>query len=136
VRFTRRDIRQASGWSDSQLKLHCARLADMEYLLIHGGGRGALMRYELLYDGQEPGQKRLCGLIEPQEIDNESKQSGQEDNKSGSSLAQVGGMSGSVKPRKTRMNTGVAGEVLELERNAVIRAKQNCALAAHVGESL
>ncbi|MCA6967998.1 DNA primase, partial [Pectobacterium carotovorum] len=34
VRFTRRDIRNATQWSDSQLKLHCLRLAEMEYLLV------------------------------------------------------------------------------------------------------
>ncbi|MDR0781234.1 MAG: toprim domain-containing protein [Pseudomonadales bacterium] len=134
VRFTRRDIRQATGWSDSQLKLHCARLADMEYLLLHGGGRGSLMRYELLYDGQEPGEKRLCGLIEPQALDNEAKQSGLNGEKSGSSLAQVGGMSGLLKTRKTRMDTSVSGEVVEVAANAVISAQKNSSLAARVGE--
>jgi hypothetical protein len=136
VRFTRRDVRQATGWSDSQLKLHCARLADMEYLLLHGGGRGSLMRYELLYDGQEPGEKRLCGLIEPQDLDNESNQSGLSGEKSGSSLAQVGGMSGSLKTRQTRMNTGVAGEVVGVAPGVVISAKPNSSLAAGVGESV
>ncbi|MBN3053817.1 DNA primase, partial [Pectobacterium brasiliense] len=51
VRFTRRDIRNATQWSDSQLKLHCLRLAEMEYLLVHGGSRGHLLQYELLWDG-------------------------------------------------------------------------------------
>jgi DNA primase len=70
VRFTRRDIRAATGWSDSQLKLHCARLADMEYLLIHGGSRGHSLRYELLWDGSEDEDgRRLCGLIDPTELD-------------------------------------------------------------------
>jgi hypothetical protein len=134
VRFTRRDIRQMTGWSDSQLKLHCARLTDMEYLLIHGGGRGSLMRYELLYDGQEAGEKRLCGLIEPDELDNEAKQSGESKNKSASSLPQVWGMSGSAKPRQSRMDAGDSGEVVEVGRNAVISAKPKSSLAAVVGE--
>jgi DNA primase len=66
VRFTRRDVREATGWSDSQLKLHCARLADMEYLLVHGGSRGHSFTYELLWDGAEDAdfERRLCGLID------------------------------------------------------------------------
>jgi DNA primase len=66
VRFTRRDIRDATQWSDNQLKVHCARLADMEYLLIHGGSRGHSLRYELLWDGGEDAerQRHLCGLID------------------------------------------------------------------------
>jgi hypothetical protein len=36
----------------------------MEYLLIHGGGRGHHLQYELLYDGGDGG-RHLCGLIDP-----------------------------------------------------------------------
>jgi post-segregation antitoxin (ccd killing protein) len=68
VRFTRRDIRDATQWSDSQLKVHCARLADMEYLLIHGGSRGHSISYELLWDGSSDADRRLCGLIDPQQL--------------------------------------------------------------------
>ena len=39
-RFSRRDIRAYTQWSDGQLKIHCARLTEMEYLLVHRGGRG------------------------------------------------------------------------------------------------
>ena len=64
VRFTRRDVREATQWSDGQLKIHCTRLTEMEYLLIHGGGRGHHLQYELLYDGGDDG-RHLCGLIDP-----------------------------------------------------------------------
>lgn len=67
VRFTRKDIRQATGWSDNQLKVHCVRLVEMEYLLLHGGSRGHNLRYELLWDGDENSPDsvpHLCGLIE------------------------------------------------------------------------
>jgi DNA primase catalytic core len=63
-RFTRREVREATKWSDNQLKVHCARLADMEYLLVHGGSRGHALQYELLYDGQDDG-RHLSGLIDP-----------------------------------------------------------------------
>lgn len=72
VRFTRKDIRQATGWSDNQLKVHCVRLVEMEYLLLHGGSRGHSLRYELLWDGDESSPDtvpRLCGLIETDDLD-------------------------------------------------------------------
>ncbi|EAQ4583441.1 toprim domain-containing protein [Salmonella enterica subsp. enterica serovar Poona] len=62
VRFTRRDIRASTGWSDSQLKNHCVRLVEMEYLLLHGGSRGHLLHYELLWDGDNTQTPHLCGL--------------------------------------------------------------------------
>ncbi|PHM63293.1 CHC2 zinc finger domain-containing protein [Xenorhabdus ishibashii] len=64
VRFTRRDIRDFTQWSDNQLKVHCQRLAEMEYLLIHGGSRGHLLQYELLWDG-DGNSAHLSGLIVP-----------------------------------------------------------------------
>ena len=50
-RFSRKEIRSATGWSDGQLKIHCHRLEELEYLINHGGKRGKTMCYELLYDG-------------------------------------------------------------------------------------
>ncbi|WP_387696149.1 hypothetical protein [Photorhabdus sp. RM157S] len=64
VRFTRRDIRSYTQWSDNQLKVHCQRLADMEYLLVHGGSRGHLLQYELLWNGDNAEEAHLCGLID------------------------------------------------------------------------
>ncbi|MBN3064605.1 DNA primase, partial [Pectobacterium aquaticum] len=109
VRFTRRDIRDATQWSDSQLKLHCLRLAEMEYLLVHGGSRGHLLQYELLWDGTVPEGAHLCGLIEPElnEKDGyDSGKSGSGNGKSGSSLPQVGAKSGSTKPRQAAVDKG------------------------------
>jgi hypothetical protein len=64
VRFTRRDVREATQWSDNQLKVHCARLTEMEYLQVHSGSRGHSLRYELLWDGPVKDGRHLCGLIE------------------------------------------------------------------------
>jgi DNA primase len=63
VRFTRRDIRAYTRWSDNQLKVHCMRLTELEYLLTHGGSRGHLLRYELLWDGGSGEDSHLCGLL-------------------------------------------------------------------------
>jgi DNA primase len=51
-RFSRRDVRECSGFGHTQLRLHLDRLVDMEYLLVHRGTRGASFVYELLYDGE------------------------------------------------------------------------------------
>ncbi len=68
-RFTRKQIREHIQWSDNQLKIHCKRLEDMEYLLIHRGGRGQLMEYELLYSGDvDENQSLLMGLVNAEEL--------------------------------------------------------------------
>jgi hypothetical protein len=65
VRFTRRDIREHLRWSDNQLKVHCLRLTEMEYLLLHGGSRGHLLQYQLLWDGMhDDDEPHLCGLLD------------------------------------------------------------------------
>lgn len=51
-RFTRRHVREHTKWADSRLKKHLARLEDLEYLLVHGGGRGQFIEYELYYGGE------------------------------------------------------------------------------------
>ena len=51
-RFSRREVREHTNWSDTALKVHLARLAEMEYLLTHRGGRGQSYVYELLYQGE------------------------------------------------------------------------------------
>ncbi|RLM18179.1 DNA primase [Brenneria alni] len=122
VRFTRRDIRSATQWSDSQLKLHCLRLVEMEYLLVHGGSRGHLLQYELLWDGTVPEGAHLCGLIEPEAPENkgyDSRKSGSDSGKSGSSLPQVGAKSGAGKSRQAAPDKGSPATSLVKVKNAV-----------------
>jgi len=47
VRFSRRDVREYTKWSDSALKKHVSRLESLEHLLVHGGGSRRRMVYEL-----------------------------------------------------------------------------------------
>jgi DNA primase len=49
LRFSRRALREAIAWGDTQLKTHLARLADLEYLVAHRGKTGGF-DYELVYD--------------------------------------------------------------------------------------
>ena len=64
VRFSRKDVRDATGWSDTQLRVHLARLAELEYVLVHRGARGQSFVYELLYDGDGTLEPHLSGLID------------------------------------------------------------------------
>jgi DNA primase len=65
IRFTRRELREATGWGDTQLKVHLARLAELEHLLVHRAERGQGQVYELLYDGDGSAAPHLSGLIDP-----------------------------------------------------------------------
>ena len=68
VRFTRREVRTATGWSDTQLKVHFARLVELEYLIVRraaAGRHASLFVYELAYDGEgEDGSPFVMGLID------------------------------------------------------------------------
>jgi len=61
VRFTRRQLRETLGFGDTQLKVHLARLVDLELLVVHrfeSGGFG----YELTWRGEgEHGGSFLLG---------------------------------------------------------------------------
>lgn len=64
-RFSRREVREHAGWSDFQVKTHMHKLEELEYVLVHRGGRGQSFVYELLYDGAGgDGQPFLMGLID------------------------------------------------------------------------
>ena len=64
-RFSRRSVREATGWSHTQVRIHLDRLVELEYVLVHRGGRGQSFEYELLYEGQgQDGAPFLAGLID------------------------------------------------------------------------
>jgi len=94
--FTRRDVRHYTGWGDTQLKVHLQRLEVMEYLLIHRGGRGKQIVYELLYNSEgQDGSSFLMGLIDVEALrqhECEAKRSGVTNDLSVSDQAQVGGV--------------------------------------------
>jgi DNA primase catalytic core len=64
LRFTRRQLRELTGASDTPLKVHLARLIELEFVLVHRAERGQGHVYELLYDGDGSSQPHLSGLID------------------------------------------------------------------------
>ena len=97
-RFSRKDVRAFTAWSDSQLKRHLHRLEELEYLLVHHGGRGQSFVYELVFERQpDSGRPVLPGLTEAEKLAAyayDAKKSGLEREKSGPSLPKVRGVSG------------------------------------------
>ena len=104
VRFTRRELREALAWGDTQLKVHLGRLASLELVWPHRGPHGAYL-YELAWDGeQEQSAPRLAGLIDPDQLDASGQgeerphaydrdRSGPGEDRSGSKSGSVGGRS-------------------------------------------
>jgi DNA primase catalytic core len=67
-RFTRKEVRDAVGWTDFQVRTHLDKLVELEYVLVHRGARGQSFVYELVYDGQgKDGTPFLPGLVEVNE---------------------------------------------------------------------
>lgn len=64
INFTRKDVREATGWSDTQLRVHLDRLVEMEYLATHREGAGGKFVYALMYDGACDAKPHLSGLLD------------------------------------------------------------------------
>lgn len=63
--FTRKTVRDYSGWGNTQLKIHLQRLEACEYLMRLRGGRGQTIQYELLYQGEgQDGSPFTLGLVD------------------------------------------------------------------------
>ncbi|MGH8018834.1 MAG: DNA primase, partial [Opitutaceae bacterium] len=84
--WRRRELRAFTGWSDTALKVHLARLVELEYVLANRDPEhlnGQL--YELLFDGDvAAGAPHLSGLIDVAEL----RQYAYEENRSGPDASQ------------------------------------------------
>jgi DNA primase catalytic core len=118
-RFSRRDVRAWAPWGDTVLKKHLARLEDLEYLLVHHGGRGQSFVYELLFDGQgADGKPWLPGLIDVDRLDYDEKKSPSKEEKSRLSRPQIAGVSRGGHLHETRVNTGANGDFAQNRENS------------------
>jgi DNA primase catalytic core len=67
--FSRRQVREFTGWGNSQLHVHLQRLAELEYLCTHRADHGQGFVYELVYDGRgKDGGRFLPGLIDVEKL--------------------------------------------------------------------
>lgn len=65
VRFTRKALRDFSGFSDNQIRVHLRRLVDLEYLFCEQGSQGRLFVYGQLYSAKDEKDNPIfMGLID------------------------------------------------------------------------
>lgn len=118
--FTRKQLRDAVQWGDTQLKIHLARLAEMEYLLVHR--RGLTFCYELLFDGDgNADAAHLCGLIDVPETPYGVARSGETVKQSASGRAAVGGQSGKAETVPDQTPRGLQAGAVGAEEKALFR---------------
>jgi hypothetical protein len=134
-RFTRRQVREVTGWSNTQLHVHLKRLEDLEYLLTHRAEHGQGFVYELAYDGAgKDGRPFVCGLLDIEKLraghDYDEKRSGSAEAFSGSIRAAFGPSSGPVPGEKNAQSSSedAAPDAVKNE-NARPRSGENHAAA-------
>jgi DNA primase len=116
-RFSRKIIRDFTHWSDNQLKVHCKRLEELEYLLVHRGGRGQSMEYEMLYCGDaESDQSQLMGLLNTKNLHYDNKKLEQKGERLASSWCQVAPKLEEVKPLNTTPPLAYSDSGLDLPK--------------------
>ena len=67
VQLTRREIREATGWSDWQVRNYCCKLVELEYLYATVNGNGRPCVYSLAR-AEEGERQTLRGLTDVEEI--------------------------------------------------------------------
>jgi DNA-binding MarR family transcriptional regulator len=70
--FSRRELRDFTGWSETQTRLHLERLEAMEYVHRRTGKQGSLCKYELLTAAAEPEGSWHVGLIDVEKLKGKS----------------------------------------------------------------
>ena len=66
--FSRRELREKTGWSQTQIRRHLERLLELEHVNVRGGRNGVQMKYELLLDASEQAGAFHVGLIDVEEL--------------------------------------------------------------------
>jgi DNA primase len=76
VQLSRREIREATGWSDWQVRTYCQQLADMEYLYAVSGNNGKRFVYELAFYTEDEEEVGLRGLVSVEQLKQQLKENG------------------------------------------------------------
>ena len=67
-RFSHRELRDFTGWSQMQIRRHLERLLELEYLAVRGGRNGVAIKYELLTDADEKPDTYHVGLLDVEKL--------------------------------------------------------------------
>jgi DNA primase len=71
--FSRRELRNACGWSLTQVSVHLERLVALEYLAIRHGRLGSVFVYEILSDLDAPESLMHIGLLNVEQLRHDYK---------------------------------------------------------------
>jgi DNA primase len=143
-RFTRRDVRDATRWGNTQIKVHLGRLIEMEHVLAHRGRQGQGYVYELAYDGRgKDGAPFLSGLLDVStlggaaaSVTTTSTSRGSEGDFAGGGRPPVGGQSGGGRSATNVTTAGKNGPIRDREPESVenTRSGTTSASASYVRE--
>jgi DNA primase len=126
--FNRRAVREFTGWSDYQVKIHIKQLEELEYLVPISGRRGQSFSYRLAWEGEGlDGERFMPGLIAVEELRHKAQVVGlpgevvgsktlvvgQKSKLEGSSRAQVGLSQNGAKPREKRAKASSRQKLVE-----------------------
>ncbi len=69
IGFTRREVREFTGWANARVHRYLKELVDLEYVLMDTGRNGSTCRYRLAYEGQgKDGKRFMLGLKPIEEL--------------------------------------------------------------------
>lgn len=66
--FSRRELRERSGWSEYQVRVHMGKLEALDYVARRWGRQGKGCVYELLVDAGEPDDAWQIGLLDVEQL--------------------------------------------------------------------
>jgi len=109
--FNRRAVREFTGWSDYQVKIHIKQLEELEYLVPLSGRRGQSFCYRLAWEGEgQDGQRFLPGLVAVEELRRKAQVVGLLSQEGGSETRVVGPPSKLEGPSRAQVATDRNGE--------------------------
>jgi DNA primase catalytic core len=75
IEFCRRELREAIGWSEYQLRTHLAELVELEYIVPLGGRFGSVFTYRIINDSEDS-SRFVPGLKSAEQLRQEAEKLG------------------------------------------------------------
>ncbi len=111
--------------------MHCARLTELEYLLVHRGGRGQHLVYELLFNGSDHDRPQMMGLIDVKKLGYDDQKLGVTTDKLAPSCTQDGAKLEAVKPRNGTPYKALQETSLEMPQSIVLTKNNESSNRSH-----
>jgi hypothetical protein len=106
-------------------------LTELEYLLVHRGGRGQHLVYELLFNGSDHDSPQMMGLIDVKKLGYDEQKLGVITDKLASSFTQDGSKLEVLKPRNGKPHKALQETSLDLPQNIVLTKNSESSNRSH-----